>query len=172
MLRTSRDKNSSLFHHSAFLLLIPFALSLSATNIRPLPQCFATIMKPTLAVASLALIGTVSAQGHVDPAKLPKGWCIFYTESVCAEEIVPASCGTNSSYSSSCISTFSNDKVCTSFNISCVCTPTSGGQQKDVSMDALNRTFGRKYRRLLLKDTYECMWMCVITANQYLNAVP
>ncbi|KAF9356620.1 hypothetical protein BGX34_009845 [Mortierella sp. NVP85] len=99
-------------------------------------------MKPTLAVASLALIATVSAQGPVDPAKLPKGWCMFYTESVCAEEIVPASCGANSSYSSSCISTFSNDKVCTSFNVSCVCTPTSGGQQKDVSMDALNRTFG------------------------------
>lgn len=102
-------------------------------------------MKSIIAVASMALIATVSAIGPVDPAKLPKGWCMLYTDSACAESVVPALCGANSTFSSSCVSTFSNDKVCTSFNVSCVCTPTSGGQQKDVSKEALNKTFESKY---------------------------
>ncbi|KAF9978136.1 hypothetical protein BGZ65_007103 [Modicella reniformis] len=97
-------------------------------------------MKSFIAIASMALIATVSAQGPVDPAKLPKGWCMVYTDGACAEGVVPTLCGANSSYTSSCISTFSMDKVCTSFNISCVCTPLNG-QQKDISMEALNKTF-------------------------------
>ncbi|KAF9202996.1 hypothetical protein BGZ49_006908, partial [Haplosporangium sp. Z 27] len=65
----------------------------------------------------------------------------MYTESGCAEGAVPVACGANSTLSSSCNSTFSNDLVCTSFQVSCLCTPLTGGEQKDISLEALNKTF-------------------------------
>ncbi|KAG0207798.1 hypothetical protein BGX28_001044 [Mortierella sp. GBA30] len=98
-------------------------------------------MKSFIAIASLAFAACVSAQGAVDPAKLPKGWCMMYTEAACAESIVPTACGANSTYTTDCTSTFSMDKVCTSFQVSCVCTPAAGGERKDVSLEAFNKTF-------------------------------
>ncbi|KAH7042429.1 hypothetical protein BKA57DRAFT_518487 [Linnemannia elongata] len=98
-------------------------------------------MKITVAVATLALAASVSAQaiGPVDPAKLPTGWCSMYT-GTCEESTILSECGANSTYTSHCVSTFSTDKVCTSFSVSCVCTPLAGGDKKDVSALALNET--------------------------------
>ncbi|KAF9918110.1 hypothetical protein BX616_010207 [Lobosporangium transversale] len=99
-------------------------------------------MKLFITIVSLAIATVgVSAVGPVDPAKLPIAWCNIYKEDACLGGAVPAACGANSTYSSSCKSTFSNDFVCTSFQVSCLCTPKEGGEQKDVSMDAFNRTF-------------------------------
>ncbi|KAG0270987.1 hypothetical protein BGZ95_001277 [Linnemannia exigua] len=100
-------------------------------------------MKFSVAVASLALAASVSAQsvGPVDPAKLPAGWCMLYKDA-CAEGAVVNECGANSTFTTECASTFSMDKVCTSFTVSCLCTPKAGGEQKDVSAIAFNETFG------------------------------
>ncbi|KAF9345781.1 hypothetical protein BGX26_002740 [Mortierella sp. AD094] len=98
-------------------------------------------MKSIAAIAStLAVIATASAIGPVDPKKLPTGWCMMYTDG-CAEDVAPVLCGANSTISSTCNSTFSNDLVCTSFKVSCLCTPAAGGEQKDISLEALNKTF-------------------------------
>ncbi|KAF9108504.1 hypothetical protein BGX27_008322 [Mortierella sp. AM989] len=98
-------------------------------------------MKSFVAIASLAAVVTVAAIGPVDPKKLPLGWCKSYTDMSCADGAVPTACGANSTYTRSCNSTFSNDLVCTSFQVSCLCTPIGGGEQKDVSLEALNLTF-------------------------------
>lgn len=98
-------------------------------------------MKIAVAVATLAFAASVSAQaiGPVDPAKLPTGWCSMYT-GTCEESTIITECGANSTYTAHCVSTFSTDKVCTSFTVSCVCTPQAGGDKKDVSAQALNET--------------------------------
>ncbi|KAF9130640.1 hypothetical protein BGW39_002824 [Mortierella sp. 14UC] len=100
-------------------------------------------MKFSVAVASLALAASVSAQaiGPVDPAKLPTGWCMLYKDA-CNEGNAVMECGANSTITTDCVSTFSMDKVCTSFTVSCLCTPKAGGEQKDVSAAAFNETFG------------------------------
>ncbi|KAF9129051.1 hypothetical protein BGX30_014112 [Mortierella sp. GBA39] len=98
-------------------------------------------MKIAVAVAILALTASVSAQsvGPVDPAKLPTGWCSMYT-GTCEESTIIKECGANSTYTAHCVSKFSTDKVCTAFTVSCVCTPSAGGDLKDVSAQALNET--------------------------------
>ncbi|KAG0286816.1 hypothetical protein BGZ96_009150 [Linnemannia gamsii] len=98
-------------------------------------------MKIAVAIATLALAASVSAQsiGPVDPAKLPTGWCSMYT-GTCEESTIITECGANSTFTASCHSTFSLDKVCTSFTVSCVCTPLAGGEKKDISAKALNET--------------------------------
>lgn len=98
-------------------------------------------MKIAVAVATLALAASVSAQaiGPVDPAKLPTGWCSMYT-GTCEESTVITECGANATYTTHCFSQFSTDKVCTSFSVSCVCTPKAGGDKKDISDKALNET--------------------------------
>ncbi|KAG0377866.1 hypothetical protein BGX24_005288 [Mortierella sp. AD032] len=98
-------------------------------------------MKFSVVVASLALAAVVSAQnvGPVDPAKLPTGWCSMY-KGTCTEVTAVAQCGANSTFVTDCVSTFSMDKICTSFNVSCLCTPKAGGEQKDISAQALNDT--------------------------------
>ncbi|KAF9909816.1 hypothetical protein EC991_007987 [Linnemannia zychae] len=100
-------------------------------------------MKFSIAVASLAFAASVSAQavGPVDPAKLPTGWCMLYKDA-CMEGNAVMECGANSTITTDCVSTFSMDKVCTSFTVSCLCTPKAGGEQKDVSAAAFNETFG------------------------------
>ncbi|KAF9935212.1 hypothetical protein FBU30_006297 [Linnemannia zychae] len=96
-------------------------------------------MKFSIIAASLALAASVSAQavGPVDPNKLPTGWCMMYEDS-CTETAIVAACGANSTFASSCKSTFSTDKVCTSFVVSCTCTSLGGGALKDVSLPALD----------------------------------
>lgn len=98
-------------------------------------------MKIAVAIATLALAASVSAQsiGPVDPAKLPTGWCSMYM-GTCEESTIIAECGANSTFTTHCLSTFSLDKVCTSFTVSCVCTPKAGGEKKDISAKALNET--------------------------------
>ncbi|KAF9082588.1 hypothetical protein BGX23_012317 [Mortierella sp. AD031] len=98
-------------------------------------------MKFAVAVASLALAASVSVQavGSVDPAKLPTGWCLSY-KGACQDSTIETACGANSTFTTSCVSTF-DDKVCTSFSVSCACTPNAGGEQKDVSAEAFNQTF-------------------------------
>ncbi|KAF8946855.1 hypothetical protein BGZ47_011173 [Haplosporangium gracile] len=98
-------------------------------------------MKIAVAFATLVLAASVSVQaiGPVDPAKLPTGWCSMYV-GTCEESTILAECGANSTYTAHCVSTFSLDKVCTSFSVSCACTPKAGGDQKDVSAKALNKT--------------------------------
>ncbi|CAO3566134.1 unnamed protein product [Mortierella alpina] len=99
-------------------------------------------MKFTVAAATLAVIASVSAQmGPVDPAKLPLGWCMTYTEDACRDTIAPKICGANSTWTADCKSTFSSDKVCTSFQVSCTCIPLAGGEKKDISAEAFNETF-------------------------------
>ncbi|KAF9547568.1 hypothetical protein EC957_008224 [Mortierella hygrophila] len=98
-------------------------------------------MKIAAVVAILALTASVSAQsvGPVDPAKLPTGWCSMYT-GTCEESTIITECGANSTYTAHCVSKFSTDKVCTAFTVSCVCTPSAGGELKDISAQALNET--------------------------------
>ncbi|KAF9947723.1 hypothetical protein BGZ72_010345 [Mortierella alpina] len=100
-------------------------------------------MKFIVAAASFAFVASVSAQGvgKVDPAKLPIGWCMTYTEDSCGDTVAPKICGANSTWTADCNSTFSMDKVCTSFKVSCTCTPLAGGEKKDISTEAFNETF-------------------------------
>ncbi|KAI1295975.1 hypothetical protein EDD11_007664 [Mortierella claussenii] len=98
-------------------------------------------MKSFVALASLALVASVSAIGPVDPNKLPSAWCNIYSEGSCQDLVVPSACGANSTFVTDCHSTFSSDAVCTSFSVSCLCTPTTGGKQLDLSMEAFNKTF-------------------------------
>jgi hypothetical protein len=103
-------------------------------------------MKFSVAAAILALAASVSAQsvGPVDPAKLPVGWCMMFTDS-CKETTALAQCGANSTITTDCVSTFSMDKICTSFTVSCLCTPQAGGEKKDISAAAFNETIERKF---------------------------
>ncbi|KAG0079194.1 hypothetical protein BGZ93_000210 [Podila epicladia] len=95
------------------------------------------------AFASLALVAAVSAQsvGPVDPSKLGTGWCSMYTGASCADVIVPGACGVNATFTAHCKSTFSQDKVCMDFQATCACTPKAGGELKDLSFEAFNKTF-------------------------------
>src|SRR4051794_35709305 len=73
------------------------------------PSClYTSTMKFTVAAATFAVIASVSAQmGPVDPAKLPLGWCMTYTEDACRDTIAPKICGANSTWTTDCKSTFS-----------------------------------------------------------------
>ncbi|KAF9569225.1 hypothetical protein EC968_002633 [Mortierella alpina] len=111
-------------------------------------------MKFTVVAASVAVVASVSAQGvgKVDPAKLPVGWCMTYTEDACRDTIAPKVCGANSTWTTACKSTFSSDMVCTSFQVSCTCTPLAGGEQKDISAEAFNETFSRFLLQNMLQE--------------------
>ncbi|KAF9437592.1 hypothetical protein BGZ76_000116 [Entomortierella beljakovae] len=98
-------------------------------------------MKSFVPLTALMAIASVSAIGRVDPKKLPFGWCSSYTDNGCIGGAVVKACGANATYTASCNSTFSDDFVCTSFKLSCLCTPKEGGEQKDISLEALNETF-------------------------------
>lgn len=92
-------------------------------------------------LSALALIAAASAQvGPVDPSKLANGWCMG-VKAGCEEDIVPAACGANATFSATCDSVFSTDKVCMSFKTSCTCSPLGSKEMKDLSFEAFNATF-------------------------------
>lgn len=93
------------------------------------------------AVALVAFVAAVSAQGPVDPSKLANGWCITVTEDACVGTVAPATCGANATIASDCKAVFSSDKVCMSFQTFCTCKPLAGGEIKDISFEAFNETF-------------------------------
>ncbi|KAF9407872.1 hypothetical protein BGZ94_002533 [Podila epigama] len=98
-------------------------------------------MKIAAALATFTLAAVASAQGPVDPAKLGNGWCVLYSGSSCEDEIVPTFCGANATFATTCKSTFSQDKICMSFEASCTCTPLNGTKALDLSTEAFNKTF-------------------------------